>query len=349
MGFFDIFKSNYSNDKPSIDLSDYKFLSDDHTRVQNGQPINGNNKGAWRGFRIKSSDNKVFYVTMYNMNGRHPVWGDNIQMAEKRMKLINETADKIVLRGYGVDTMGNSFENYGLTLYKLNATINKITLHMYDRNIDIVYKKAENQVKNDSVKEDDFNKFIRKFASMPMSEKMQIAMQTDAINNKGAVAYNNGNIELAIDNFNKALQIMPINDDALINLVKCYTKIGDYKKSISPLNKLNILNPNNKNKIIAYSLLMFLLEDFDSDGGAVSPSTLIPFIKREFNISTNTSEIKSIIQRINEPYNRDILVYMIGMGGLFGMEAGDTPYMTSEGTTKSVILDERKDILNWNK
>ena len=143
MGLYDFLKTN--SKKPSIDLTDYKFLSDDHTRIENGRPSNANNKGAWRGIRIKSSDNCTFYVTMYNMNGNHPIWGDNIQMAEKRMKLIDENNDRIVLRGFGTDVMGASFADYGITLHKTNGDVGKITLHMYDRKVDIVYEKAENK------------------------------------------------------------------------------------------------------------------------------------------------------------------------------------------------------------
>ena len=212
--------------------------------------------------------------------------------------------------------------------------------------------KAETNTSNSSkssssyLQTDNFENFIQKFSSMSMAEKMQIALQTDTINNRGANAYNDGNTALAIENFKQALRIMPTNDDALINLARCYTKNGEYKKSIDPLNKLNYINPKNRSKIIAYSLLMHLLEDFDSDSGAVSPSTLIKFISDNFNISTNNSEIKSILQRINQPYNRDILVYVIGGFG-FGMNSDDSPYMTSAGTTKSVIRDEIKDVLDW--
>ena len=52
MGFFDFFKSG-SEKKPSIDLSDFKFVSDDHSRIQNGQKSTANNKGAWRGIRVQ--------------------------------------------------------------------------------------------------------------------------------------------------------------------------------------------------------------------------------------------------------------------------------------------------------
>src|SRR5688572_26123086 len=111
MGIFDFFKSDVR--KPSIDLTDFKFLSDDHTRIENGRATSADNKGAWRGIRVKTSDNNTFYVTMYNMNENHPIWGDNIQMTEKRMKLIEESEDKVVLRGFGTDAMGASFADYG--------------------------------------------------------------------------------------------------------------------------------------------------------------------------------------------------------------------------------------------
>lgn len=245
MGLFDIFKSDAK--KPSIDLSDYKFLSDDHTRVENGRPTNANNKGAWRGLRIKTTDNSTFYVTMYNMNENHPVWGDNIQMAEKRMKLIEENGEKIVLRGFGTDAMGASFADYGITLHKANGDVRKITLHMHDRNIDIVYEKAEDKKQAQTLNQlsdfDNFKAFTRKWnTSMPMNEKMQIAMQSDAVNNRGAVAYNNGDIMGAIKHFEQALQIMPNNDDALKNLRLCYSKIGNYSKVSEMEEKLSYLS-----------------------------------------------------------------------------------------------------------
>ena len=108
MGLFDFFKSS-DNKRPSIDLSDFKFLSDDHTRIENGRPTTANNKGAWRGIRVKTSDNQTFYATMYNMNENHPVWSDNIQMTEKRMKVIEETNNKINLCDFGSEAIGSSF------------------------------------------------------------------------------------------------------------------------------------------------------------------------------------------------------------------------------------------------
>lgn len=143
MGFFDFLKPNTS--KPSIDLSDFKFVSDDHNRIENGQKTNANNKGAWRGIRIQTSDSKIFTVSIYNLTGTHPVWGDNVQMAPKQMKLIEENTNKIFLRGFGTDTMGASFADYGITLHKQNKNTIRVTLHMFDRNTEIVYLKGNSE------------------------------------------------------------------------------------------------------------------------------------------------------------------------------------------------------------
>lgn len=245
MGIFDFFRTD-SSQKPSIDLSDYKFLSDNHTRVENGQPTSANNKGAWRGIRIKTSDNNTFFVTMYNMNGNHPVWGNNIQMAEKQMKLVNESPDKIVFRGFGIDKMGASFADYGITIHKFNDGISKITLHMHDRNIDIIYEKAENDElvkdKNQYSDFEYFKSFTQKWnGNMSINEKISIAMQTDTANNQGVLAYNNGDLHLAIQCYEKALSIMPNNDDALKNLRICYSKIGNSSKVREVEEKLNYL------------------------------------------------------------------------------------------------------------
>lgn len=241
---FDFLKSG--SKKPTIDLTDYKFLSDDHTRIQNGQSTNASNKGAWRGIRIRTSDHNIFYVSMYNMNGDHPVWGGNIQMAEKQMKVSEETNEKIILRGFGSDEMGGSFADYGLTLHKSNQDINKISLHMHDRNIDIVYLKVTNKKLTETLNQysdfDIFKNFIRKWnTTFSIDEKMQIAMQSDSLNNLGAGLYKEGNLEGAIAYFEQALSLMPNNDDALKNLRLCYSKTNNQSKVNEMQKKLDFM------------------------------------------------------------------------------------------------------------
>ena len=80
-----------------------------------------------------------YSVSMYNLDGNHPIWQNNIQMAHKQMKVVEESDQKVVLRGYGHDQMGGSFADYGLTIFLDSGNPIKCILHMHDRNVDIEY------------------------------------------------------------------------------------------------------------------------------------------------------------------------------------------------------------------
>lgn len=119
------------------------FDSSDHIRFENGVNVSGHNYNCNRRLYIeKSIEGNIGYtITMYNLDGVHPLWRNNIQMAPKRMRIIN-MQDKIVeFRGYGVDAMGTSFADYGLLLLIEDNEIIRAQLNMYDRGISIVYFK----------------------------------------------------------------------------------------------------------------------------------------------------------------------------------------------------------------
>jgi hypothetical protein len=120
---------------------DFLFKSSDHLRYENGKHVSGPHGGASRAVKIEPNINggEGFIVTIYNLDGNHPVWQNNVQMAPKQMKIIEQTKDKIILRGFGYDNIGSSFTDYGLTI-KLNMEeVEKCIIHMYDRNVDIEY------------------------------------------------------------------------------------------------------------------------------------------------------------------------------------------------------------------
>ena len=233
MGIFDIFNSN-SRELP-IDLTDFKFVSDDHIRYENGQERKADNKGAMRGVRIQTSDNKTFSASIYNMSGIHPVWGNNVQMAPKQMKIVDQNNSLIKLRGFGVDSMGASFADYGISLHLKNKIVEKATLHLHDRNVDILYLKADQTTKqtNSEPKSEfqKFKEFTDNWRNLSQSEQWQIAGETDKLNNIGANFYREDNIGQAIVFFKKAIEVMPNNDDALKNLKICYNEIGEYDKA----------------------------------------------------------------------------------------------------------------------
>lgn len=77
---------------------------------------------------------------MYNLDGVHPLWQNNVQMSPKRMRIINVNENIVQLRGYGYDSMG-TFADYGVALLLENDEIVRAQLNVYDRNISIVYLK----------------------------------------------------------------------------------------------------------------------------------------------------------------------------------------------------------------
>lgn len=117
------------------------FDSSDHIRYQNEVNVSGHNYGCNRRFVIKGNGNG-YTVTLYNLDGVHPIWRNNIQMAPKPMRIVNvENNGMITMRGYGRDMMGGSFADYGVYIHIENNEIDAIQLNMYDRNISIVYYK----------------------------------------------------------------------------------------------------------------------------------------------------------------------------------------------------------------
>jgi hypothetical protein len=138
-----------SNNPP---IGSVTFDSSDHVRFQNGRDVSGHNYGCNRRLVIEKNIERGegYTVTMYNLDGIHPFWQNNVQMAPKRMKIINVDENIVELRGFGYDENAlaigapleaASFENYGIIVMIDNEEIKRAQLNMFDRNISIVYLK----------------------------------------------------------------------------------------------------------------------------------------------------------------------------------------------------------------
>lgn len=138
-----------SNNPPQGSIS---FESSDHIRFQNGVDVSGHNYGCHRRFVIEKNieGGEGYTITMYNLDGIHPFWQNNVQMAPKRMKIISVKENIVEFRGFGYDENAlaigaslqeASFDNYGIVIMIDDATIVRAQLNMYDRNISIVYLK----------------------------------------------------------------------------------------------------------------------------------------------------------------------------------------------------------------
>ncbi|PSJ72280.1 hypothetical protein C7N43_35085 [Sphingobacteriales bacterium UPWRP_1] len=124
-----------------INLDNFFFESSDHLRYQNGVHVAGPHGGARRAVKIEPNINggEGYTVTIFNLDGLHPFWQNNIQMAPKQMKVVTSSDTVIGLRGYGSDSMGASFSDYGISIRHLAGKIEKVVLHMYDRQTEIHY------------------------------------------------------------------------------------------------------------------------------------------------------------------------------------------------------------------
>lgn len=131
---------DFLNKKSNKNLN-FTFKSLDHLRYEHGKHISGPHGGAGRAVKIEPniSGGKGYSVTIYNLDGPHPTWQNNVQMSPKQMEIITEVENKVVLRGYGRDSTGASFADYGLTIFYQNGEPNKCVLHMHDRGVDIEY------------------------------------------------------------------------------------------------------------------------------------------------------------------------------------------------------------------
>ena len=134
--------------RATIDISNVYFRSTDHKRYNSGIPTGVNNKGCNRAIEIKSDatvDNS-YIVTLYNLDDVHPDWGDNIQIAPKRMKIIESSEAFITLRGFGSDPMLSSRppqiqENFGISIHLRSGEIDHISYYYHDRDVRLDFLK----------------------------------------------------------------------------------------------------------------------------------------------------------------------------------------------------------------
>ena len=137
----------------------FVFKSPDHLRHENGRHVSGPHGGAGRAVKVEPNINgcegyniqggEGYILTIFNLDGNHPVWQNNIQVTPKPMKIVSQTSEKIVLRGYQVKAKGPfgwvdfNGADFGLSIFLKNGEIDKCILHMHDRRVDIEYLKGE--------------------------------------------------------------------------------------------------------------------------------------------------------------------------------------------------------------
>ena len=139
--------------KPAeLSIAPFVFESNQHQRYENGNPVKGlqecprtvkveKNINGCSGYQLKNGDGYI--VRMINGDTGQP------QMSAKPMRVIKSTATEVTLRGYMVSAQTPfgfqdvDMADYGLTVSLKDGKVVKCVLHMYDRNVDIEYRKVE--------------------------------------------------------------------------------------------------------------------------------------------------------------------------------------------------------------
>ncbi|MBQ0090765.1 MAG: hypothetical protein KBT27_15675 [Prevotellaceae bacterium] len=130
-------------------IGEVEFKSSDHVRYEHGVDVSGHNYNCHRTIKIEKNirGREGYSVTVYNDDGVHPLWGNNVQISTKPMKVISKNDGEIELRGYGYDETGlafgagdaASFANYGLSIKHNEKKIQSCTMHLIERGVDLVY------------------------------------------------------------------------------------------------------------------------------------------------------------------------------------------------------------------
>lgn len=71
----------------------FVFKSSNLSRFQSGRPVAGPQSGVNRAVKVELniSGGEGYTVTLYNLDGNHPIGQNNVQMAPKQMKIIQQS------------------------------------------------------------------------------------------------------------------------------------------------------------------------------------------------------------------------------------------------------------------
>lgn len=116
------------------------FVSPMHARFR-GETLVGPPAEAVRHVVIEKniSGGAGYTVSVENSEGVHPLFGSNLQMSHKPMRVVEKDEDTVLLRGYGTDAFGVSFEDYAIVLNYDEGNLLSVSLLMLDRDTRILY------------------------------------------------------------------------------------------------------------------------------------------------------------------------------------------------------------------
>ena len=137
--------------KLSHTMEPFVFNSDCHQRYEHGSEVMGlqecgrtvrveKNTHGCSGYKLQPGDGYI--VKVFNDDLGKP------NMSDKPMRIVSKTSDKVELRGFPIEAQTPfgwqevDYGDYGLTVYYTNGNVSKCVLHMFDRNVDLEYRKG---------------------------------------------------------------------------------------------------------------------------------------------------------------------------------------------------------------
>nr|WP_303776565.1 tetratricopeptide repeat protein [Bacteroides intestinalis] len=115
----------------------------------------------------------------------------------------------------------------------------------------IYYEQGQRSFYNGEYRE--AGKLLREAASLGLRDALFfMAQKADELNNRGVLYDKQGNIELANRYYKFAIELMPEDDDALLNLARNYEKAGKLQESISLCLKAIRISPE---RYMSYAII----------------------------------------------------------------------------------------------
>ena len=153
--------STSTQSKVPLSMEPFVFNSTCHQRYEHGSEVMGlqecgrtirveKNTNGCRGYKLAPGDGYI--VKIFNDDLGKP------NMSDKPMRIVSKTSDKVKLRGFPIEAQTPfgwqevDYREYGLTIYYTNGVVSKCVLHMFDRNVDLEYRKTSvsSSVKDES-------------------------------------------------------------------------------------------------------------------------------------------------------------------------------------------------------
>ncbi len=140
----------------------FTFISDCHQRYEAGKPVKELQYCGRTVSVIKNTNGCPGYLLEAGVGYIVKLFNDDLgkpNMSDKPMKLIRATDDIAEFRGFPIYAQSPfgwqevDYSDYGLTVHYKNSEVDRCVLHMYDRGVDLEYRKNKRSQSEENLQE----------------------------------------------------------------------------------------------------------------------------------------------------------------------------------------------------